>query len=245
MSNAWLYNRNRIMRQRSDEQLQLQMLLLLNEDASTIISLGDDINADGFYYPNFSISTGTVLVGSGASITSNIVRLTTATTNSIGNVYRNTKIRYNRNFSLNWSSSIGSGTGADGYCIQWTTTNNSNGIVGGGVSRISASSTIHALGFFTFTANDVKWYKNNTLQSTDPANITGNWRQTLYFWADYNHINQTLDLYYSTTNTKPGSPKKTYTGFAFDSTEYYMGFGAATGASYDEHKILSWNLTFN
>lgn len=40
MSNAWLYNRNRIMRQQSEEQLQLQTLLLLNEDASTIISLG-------------------------------------------------------------------------------------------------------------------------------------------------------------------------------------------------------------
>ena len=40
MNSAWLYNRNRIMRQQSEEQLQLQMLLLLNEDASTIISLG-------------------------------------------------------------------------------------------------------------------------------------------------------------------------------------------------------------
>jgi hypothetical protein len=245
MNSSWLYNRNRIIRQQSEELLQLQMLLLLNDDASTIISLGNDINADGFNYPNFSTSTGIVLVGSGAAISSNIVRLTTNTTNSIGNLYRDTKIQYNRNFSLEWSSNIGGGTEADGYCIQWTTTNNSVGPGGGGISRINTPSTIHALGFFTLTSNDLKWYKNNVLQSTDPANISGNWRQTLYFWADYNHANQTLALYYSTTNTKPGSPKKTYTSFVFDSTEYYIGFGAATGAAYDEHKILSWKLTFN
>ena len=62
MNNAWLYNRNRIMRQRSDEQLQQQMsnaqpnpvnpsistdlplaqtmLLLLNDDITTVTSIG-------------------------------------------------------------------------------------------------------------------------------------------------------------------------------------------------------------
>jgi len=54
MNNAWLYNRNRIMRQRSDEQLLQQMtnaqpidlpleqtmLLLLNDDITTVTSIG-------------------------------------------------------------------------------------------------------------------------------------------------------------------------------------------------------------
>ena len=57
MNNAWIYNRNRIMRQRSDEQLQQQManaqptistdlpleqtmLLLLNDDITTVTSIG-------------------------------------------------------------------------------------------------------------------------------------------------------------------------------------------------------------
>ena len=62
MTNTWLYNRNRIMRQRSDEQLQQQMsnaqpnhvnptistdlpleqtmLLLLNDDITTVTSIG-------------------------------------------------------------------------------------------------------------------------------------------------------------------------------------------------------------
>ena len=62
MTNTWLYNRNRIMRQRSDEQLQQQMsnaqpnhvnptistdlpleqtmLLLLNDDITTTTSIG-------------------------------------------------------------------------------------------------------------------------------------------------------------------------------------------------------------
>ena len=54
MNNAWLYNRNRIMRQLSDEQLLQQMtnaqpidlpleqtmLLLLNDDITTVTSIG-------------------------------------------------------------------------------------------------------------------------------------------------------------------------------------------------------------
>ena len=57
MDNSWIYNRNRIMRQRSDEQLQQQMandqptistdlpleqtmLLLLNDDITTVTSIG-------------------------------------------------------------------------------------------------------------------------------------------------------------------------------------------------------------
>ena len=201
-----------------------------------------NLNAQGFSYPNFSSTAGITAVGN-ASVISNIYYLTTANAGQVGNIYRTTAIQYNRNFSAQWSTFIGGGTGADGYCIQWTTTNNTNGATGGGVGLITASSTINAITFLTYTANNFTWYKNNVSQGATSVS-SGFWRQTLYFWGDYNHSAQTFALYYSTTNSKPGSPNQTFTSFSFDTGSYYMGFGAAVGGSNDNQEILSWNLQF-
>ena len=200
-------------------------------------------NLQGFSYPNFTSTDGITLVGAAAVSGGTIIALTTTTSASVGNMYRTTAIQYNRNFSAQWSSFIGGGTGADGYCVQWTTTNNTNGTSGGGVGRIESSSTINAIGFYTFTVNNFQWYKSNVLQSTTSVSA-GFWRQQLYFWADYNNSAQTLSLYYNTTNSKPGSPNITYSSFSFDTGSYYMGFGAATGGNNDNHEILSWSLQF-
>jgi hypothetical protein len=200
-------------------------------------------NLQGFSYANFASTAGITLVGAAAVSGGTIIALTTTSSASVGNMYRTTAIQYNRNFSAQWSSFIGGGTGADGYCVQWTTTNNTNGTSGGGVGRIEASSTINAIGFYTFTNNNFQWYKSNILQSTTSVSA-GFWRQQLYFWADYNNSAQTLALYYNTTNTKPGSPNITYSSFSFDTGSYYMGFGAAIGGSNDNQEILSWSLQF-
>ena len=201
-----------------------------------------NLNSQGFNYPNFSSTAGITAVGN-ASVISNIYYLTTANAGQVGNIYRTTAIQYNRNFSAQWSTFIGGGTGADGYCIQWTTTNNTNGATGGGVGLITASSTINAITFLTYTANNFTWYKNNVSQGATSVS-SGFWRQTLYFWGDYNHSAQTFTLYYSTTNSKPGSPNKTFTSFSFDTGSYYMGFGAGTGGANDNQELLSWVLQF-
>jgi hypothetical protein len=200
-------------------------------------------NLDGFNYPSFASISGLELVGPYVTQTSNEIYLTSPTVASTGNLYRSTSVRYDRNFSLEWKSYIGGGSGADGYCIQWTTTNNTNGVGGGGIGRIADSSTINAIGFYTLAFNNFQWWKNNSLQSTDTVSA-GYWRQVLYFWADYNHTNQTFDLYFSNVDSKPISPNKQYTSFSFDSTPYYIGFGAATGGAQDYHNIVDWRLTF-
>ena len=199
-------------------------------------------NIDGFVYSDFASTTGLSLLGN-ASVSSNILNLTTAINGQVGNVYRTTAIKYDRNFSAQWSTFIGGGTGADGYCIQWTSTNNSTGTAGGGVGLIQTVGTINAVTFLTFTNNSYNWYKNNVLQSTDTV-TAGLWRQTLYFWGDYNHSSQTFSLYWNTTNSKPVSPNKTFTSFSFDTGSYYMGFGAATGGSNDNHQLINWSLQF-
>jgi hypothetical protein len=198
-------------------------------------------NLQGFSYPNFSSTEGITLVGAAAVSGGTIVALTTTSSASVGNMYRTTAIQYNRNFSTTWSTFIGGGTGADGYCVQWTPTNNTNGPSGSGVGLLNTA--INAITFLTFTANNYTWYKNGVSQGATSVS-SGFWRQTLYFWGDYNHSSQTFALYYSTTNSKPGSPNQTFNSFSFDTGSYYMGFGAGTGGSNDNQEILSWNLQF-
>jgi hypothetical protein len=199
-----------------------------------------NINAQGFSYSNFASTVGITAVGN-ASVISNIYYLTTAGNAQTGNVYRTTAIQYNRNFSTQWSTFIGGGTGADGYCIQWTPTNNTNGGGGGGVGYLSTA--INAITFLTYINNNFTWYKNNVSQGATSV-TSGFWRQTLYFWGDYNHSAQTFALYWNTTNSKPVSPNKTFTSFLFDTGSYYMGFGAATGGANDNHQLINWTLTF-
>ena len=105
------------------------------------------------------------------------------------------------------------------------------------------NTAINAITFLTFTTNNYTWYKNGVSQGATSVS-SGFWRQTLYFWGDYNHSAQTFALYYSTTNSKPGSPNQTFNSFSFNTGSYYMGFGAATGGATDNHELLSWSLQF-
>jgi hypothetical protein len=193
-----------------------------------------------FDYPNFSSVTGLTQVST-AGVISNALYLTQATNADTGNVYRSTAIRYNRNFSFEWNfeCSGGSTPPADGFCLQWTTTNNTNGGAGGSVGYISTA--INALAFKTFTNNDFTWYKNNVAQTP----VTGqNFYRNLFYWADYNHAASTMNIYFNTTNAKPLSANFSLADFSFDSTNYYIGFGAATGGATENHILRSMKLTF-
>jgi hypothetical protein len=234
-----LFEDNSVATAENDNNIQIDILLPTPTPTTTHTPTNTP-NLQGFNYTNFSTTAGTTSVGS-TTLTSNIIYLTTNGTGEVGNIYRTTAIQYNRNFSTTWSTFIGGGTGADGYCIQWTPTNNTNGPSGSGAGMLSTA--INAITFLTYTNNNYTWYKNNVSQGANSV-TAGFWRQTLYFWGDYNHSAQTFALYWNTTNTKPGSPGKTFTSFSFDTGSYYMGFGAGTGGSTDNQELLSWRLQF-
>ncbi len=191
-----------------------------------------------FDYPNFSSTAGLTLVST-EGVSGNALYLTTAVGGEVGNVYRSTAIRYNRNFSFEWNFECSGGTGADGFCLQWTTTNNTNGAAGGGVGYVSTA--VNAFLFKTFSNNLFEWYKNNVVQTTQTGQ---NFYRNLFYWADYNHATSTMRIYFNTTNSKPASANFTLTGFLFDATSYYIGFGAATGGAYENHILRSMKLTF-
>ena len=193
-----------------------------------------------FNYPNFSSTAGLVQVST-AGVINNALYLTTATNSDVGNVFRSTAIPYNRSFSFEWNfdCSGGSNPPADGFCLQWTTINNTNGSTGGGVGYISSAA--QAFTFLTYINNSFTWYKANVAQTTQTGQ---NFYRNLFYWADYTHSSSTMRIYFSTTNTKPGTANFTLTGFSFDSTNYYIGFGAATGGANENHILRSMKLTF-
>lgn len=193
-----------------------------------------------FSYPDFSSTTGLVQVST-AGVISNALYLTQTAGGDVGNVYRSTAIPYNRDFLFEWNfeCSGGSSPPADGFCLQWTPTNNTNGATGGGVGYVTTA--IHALWFQTYTNNQFIWYKNNVAQ---PAQTGQNFYRNLFFWAEYNHATSTMTISFSTTNVRPASPNFTLTGLSFDAASYYIGFGAATGGATENHILRSMKLTF-
>jgi len=193
-----------------------------------------------FDYPNFSSTSGLSLVST-EGVISNALYLTTATNGEVGNVYRSTAIRYNRNFSFQWNFECSGGTDppADGFCLQWTTTNNTNGAAGGSVGYVNTA--INAFLFKTFNNNSFTWYKNNEVQTTQTGQ---DFYRNLFYWADYDYTASTMNIYFSTTSTKPASANFTLTSFTFDSTNYYIGLGAATGGANENHILHSMKLTF-
>lgn len=195
-----------------------------------------------FNYTNFSDITGLSLVNT-IGVSGNAIYLTDTSSGYAANVYRSEAIRFDRSFSLEWAFECSGGLGgADGFCVQWTTTNNTYGGQGGNVSMITNSSTINAFQFQTWTNNRINWYNSNNFQSFQ--NLSINIRQNVYYWMDYNYDTSTLYISYATTNTKPVSPQHTFNGVTFDSTNYYLGFGAATGGSNDNHILKSMKLSF-
>ncbi len=193
-----------------------------------------------FNYPNFSSTTGLSLIST-AAVISNLLYLTQTSTADVGNVYRSTAIPFNRNFTFQWNFECSGGTTppADGFCLQWTPTNNTNGGGGGSVGYVTTA--VQAFQFKTYTNNSITWLANNVSQQTSTGQ---NFYRNLYYWADYNHGQSTMKLYWSTTSTKPTTANFTCSGFTFNATSYYIGFGAATGGATANHILRSMKLIF-
>lgn len=193
-----------------------------------------------FNYSNFANTTGLTL-SSVYGVVNNLLFLTSSINDDVGNVYRSTAIPYNRNFSFEWNfqCSGGSSPPADGFCLQWTTTDSTNGGAGGGVGYVTTA--YQALTFLTYTNSNFTWYKQNVVQTT----VNGqNFFQNLFYWAEYTQQASTLNIYFSSVYVKPATPNFPLTGFLFDSTPYYIGFGAATGGANADHILRSMKLTF-
>lgn len=205
---------------------------------------GNASKSSGFGYLNFASTEGLNLVSTNR-IQDNFIYLTDTSAGDVGNVWLVDAATYNKSFSLALNFECSGGSGADGFCVQWYDQNNVNGGTGGGVGYVDDPDAIHAILFptwFGIGGSQVKWLKNNVQQASASSALS--FRQNVYYWMDYDHAAQTMKVYYSTSNSKPGSAAHTFSSFLFDSNEYYFGVGAATGGSTDNHILKSMSLSF-
>jgi hypothetical protein len=70
----------------------------------------------------------------------------------------------------------GSTPPADGFCLQWTTTDVSNGPACAVVGLLPT--TAQAFTFLTYTNNSFTWYKANAAQTTQTGQ---NFQRNLYY----------------------------------------------------------------
>jgi hypothetical protein len=194
-----------------------------------------------FEYLDFSSTVGLDLV-SFYQVSNNFIYLTNIVNSDVGNVYWSTSTNYNRSFSLQFNFECSGGNGADGFCVQWTTTNNTNGGVGGDVGAINSAH--NSFQFRTWTNDNIE-HKNNGTSVSVHSISPFNFGQNVYYWMDYNYNTSEMLIYYSTSNTKPGSAQHTLGGVTFDNGSYYIGFGASCGGSNDYHILKSMRLQFN
>ncbi|MFM8453522.1 MAG: hypothetical protein ACKOAD_00795, partial [Gammaproteobacteria bacterium] len=208
-----------------------------------------------FDYPDFSDTTGTIQIST-FGVQSNAIKLTNSgTNNDVGNVYRSSSVRYNRDFKFQWTFEIsggsGSNGGADGYCLQWATSNNTNGSgAASNLGMVASTSTANALKFLTFSNNRMEWYKRNSAQ-LNPHNQhawsvpDGYLDRQVFYWLDYDHDSSRAHFYSSLINVKPARPQVVLNNFTFDTTAYFIGFGAGTGAESANHLLKAMKLEFS
>lgn len=212
---------------------------------SSIVLDGFEFNFESF--PNGSNEPDLTFVWSAngePTHVNNHIYLTKINEGSPANVWYNTILSYNRDWELYVNFECSGGSGADGWCVQWHTSNNQLGVGGGDCSRINDGSNVpYVFSFETFGTDGIETFINSVSQGK--TSVTDEqFRQNLHYWLVYNHAASTVDIFYSTTNTKPGTSQHTYTSISFSSTQYYIGIGAAYGGFNDDHILKAMSLEF-
>jgi len=190
-------------------------------------------------YANFNSTAGLVLL-SAASVSAGDILLTNALNDQVGNMWTTWNAYYNSDFKSTFRMNLYNGTAqpADGFCIQWHTANNAIGVIGGGCGAVSTAK--YVVRFLTFSNNRIELVKDGAIVQT----ITGtNFYGDFYYWIDYNYLQKKLNVYVRNTNVKPAAPTYVFTDVDFPTdTQYYVGFGAATGGSNEVHALKSFTM---
>lgn len=173
-----------------------------------------------FNYDNFSSTNGLILVGNSV-VRNNNLYLTTSNTSNVpaetGNIYTDKDYFWCKDFSITFELEFGkegTGLGSEGWCIQWTETNDTIGSRGqdqiaswsyNRVGSINVASTIHCIRCHGSTDSRFSWFNYNTLKSTAGAPLPGEYHSlrsynyygaSYKYWLDYNHSQKTMKIYY-------------------------------------------------
>ncbi len=172
---------------------------------------------------------GATFVGN-ASWQSNYVQLTPANTGQNGKVYWEKDIDWNAPLTLSVQNYAGGGTGADGIWLFWGATSTA---VGSSATQSATAGGISV--FFNELNENVYIYKNGTLLETLAAVTSldnGQWQVHELFFGKNADGTRFLDV-----KTNNGEYLGTVQLGSFTAGGDYVGLGAWTGASTNDHRV--------
>ncbi len=249
-------------------------LTLTNNDAanvtlnpprtSRVTIIDNDVVQQGrtFNFANFATLTGLKLNGVAAGV-GGALRLTPDVTFQNGSAYYteavplegNTSFRTQFQFRL--TGAQGS-AGTDGFTFTLQNTEFGLDTLGGTAGELGyggGGSRSLAVAFDTWdngeqdiNDNNIAIRLNGMMGTQSPATIAApfdlNSGATYTAWVEYASRSRRLEVYLSTTTTKPGTPALTYEvdlGTLLGN-QMYVGFTGATGGASNAHDILNWSF---
>ncbi len=211
-------------------------------------------------FPNFSSCAGLQLNGS-AACTGGLLRLNPAS-GGAGSTFSTTTVAlgpgatFSTFFAFQMLSAGGlgdaDGPGADGLTFTVQPVSSTVGSAGGGLGYAGIPTSL-AIEFDTFNnglpsdinGNHVGVDLNGSVVSVASAPIATRMNNAAiwYAWIDYDGT--TIELRLAPTNSRPAAPSLSYTvnlASVLGTTSAFVGFTSATGAGFETHDILQWQL---
>ncbi|HHM06112.1 MAG TPA: PEP-CTERM sorting domain-containing protein [Gammaproteobacteria bacterium] len=217
-------------------------------------------------YSDFSDTSGLTLNGDAAQV-GNVLRVTPAIDGKAGSAFSTNTVSLSAGTSfstyfqfqftdpdIDVCDSTGD-CGADGLVFVVQTQSNN---VGGGGGDIGYQGIANSLGieFDTwengsvddFSSNHIGIDLNGDIDSVVLAEVTEadmNDGDIWNAWVDYNSVTQLLEARLTRSATRPLNALVSYSvdlASVLGSTDAFVGFTSATGASHANHDVLSWQL---
>lgn len=211
-------------------------------------------------YNNFASTAGLQLNGNAAAVTDtsgrSVLRLTPSAGNQAGSAFTASTITlgsdasFSAAFAFNFNQ-LGGG-GADGMVFTLQTNGNTAGSNGQGLGY---SGLANSVGVKFDTYQNTGDLSSNFLAVVTGGNINGvssvaspyNLKSgsTLYAFIDYNGVTDNLQVRLSNTTSRPDAALISYTvdvPALLGSSNAYVGFTAATGGSYENHDVQSFQF---
>jgi glucose/arabinose dehydrogenase len=214
----------------------------------------------GFTYNNFSNSTGIATNGNASKAGTNL-QLTPDLNTQAGSAFYDTgfQIDANSSFSTQFQFRLGgaNGTnGADGFTFVLQNDSRGTSAIGpaGGSVGYQGINNSFAIEFDTYKngtgdpdANHLSLLRNGNVNTAVKNALTGidlNSGAPLNAWIDYDGATNQLNVYLSSTTTKPTTATLTETIdlVATLGTKAYFGFTGGTGGFRNSQEIQNWTL---
>jgi len=188
---------------------------------------------------------GCVVGGYASFISGNLLRLSSdGDYNSGGAIKTKFAQSLNRDFSVKVEMRGSGSSGnqiAQGWSLSFST--DSELIASSHITAPNApGTTVAQFGFEQYTYNRM-FYTNDQNERTNTGLLGGGvWVGTKHYWFDYDHSASTMSVYYASTNSKPATANKVWTGVVMPDQPIYAAINAGVGGGSGNWDLAEWTL---